>query len=442
MVRGALVGLSMWAATSVLLGAPPRVIDASPNVGDVGVDPATREIRVVFDQEMSPRGRSICGGGPEFPTVSGQGRWENSRTFVLQVTLRPGQRYWLSINCPSSQNFKSTAGESAEPAPITFRTAAEGEAPAAVTEAEAAAAVDKLRAAIDERYSYRDRLNIDWDQRFAEHGPALRAARTPGALARAAAKLLEAAQDLHIGVTAGDLEVPVFRARVTPNADPALITKTVPGLSSPSPRVMLGRFADGVGYIAIHSWSREQGETQLKPALDAIERFADAPGLIVDVRLNGGGDEVLARAFAARFVETERVYSRSRIRDAKAEGGWLGPFDRVVAPAKDAPVFRGRVAVLIGPQCMSSNESFIKMMQQPGKRELFGQNTFGSSGNPQPHALGGQVTVRLPSWQDLDEQGRMLEGVGIAPDHMVPWPKDKPASDPVIDAALAWLRKP
>ncbi len=55
----------------------PRVASASPDDGEADVDPATRELRVTFDQDMG-RGMSVAssGGGPTDPLdPSARGRW-------------------------------------------------------------------------------------------------------------------------------------------------------------------------------------------------------------------------------------------------------------------------------------------------------------------------------------------------------------------------------
>ena len=47
--------------------APPKVVITAPDNGEIDVDPATEEIRIEFDQPMDARGRSIVGGGEQFP---------------------------------------------------------------------------------------------------------------------------------------------------------------------------------------------------------------------------------------------------------------------------------------------------------------------------------------------------------------------------------------
>ena len=66
-------------------------------------------------------------------------------------------------------------------------------------------------------------------------------------------------------------------------------------------RVSTGRFEDGIGYILINNWSKD-GDN-LEPAFAALKEFADAPGLIIDVRPNSGGSEPLAEEFAGCFVD-------------------------------------------------------------------------------------------------------------------------------------------
>lgn len=426
------VAAVLGVASGLLHARPPVVEFASPDNADV-IDPATTEIIIRFDQDMIPSGRSICGGGPTFPPLAGQPRWVTLRELRVPVKLSPGTEYSLSINCPSAQNFKSIAGEPAEVHPISFRTLREGETQLTLTPAQAADMTAALRTAIDTRYSYRDHRNVDWPGAFAR--AKLEEASTPAQFARAAASMLAANQDLHVTLEVNGARLASGRRSVDWNIDTGRLKTLVPRWSD-NGVVAVGRFDDGIGYVLIRSWAPQSPEG-LRPAFEAIKEMQGARAMVVDVRPNSGGSETLARALAACFVAEPTVYSRSLIRDPDAHEGWAGPFDRVVEPGP-APRFHGKVALLIGPACMSSNESFILMMRHPGVRETFGEKTWGSSGNPKPHDLGQGVRVYLPSWKDLLPDGSALEGVGISPDHPVDW---RPGgTDPVLDAALRWLR--
>lgn len=438
-VAGAwLAGVGALAAFTPRAAAdPPRVVGAHPDHGDIGVDPSLTELRITFDQDMRHGGHSICGGGPGFPEITARPRWEDARTIVLPVRLEPGTQYRLSINCPAADNFRSAAGEPAEIYPIVFRTGGEGETPPSLRPERAAEMTAALRRLIDERYAHRDVRGIDWDDRFQRLRPRLESAPTPAAFARAAAELLRPNNDLHTWVEVNGIALATGRRAAAPNVDPRFLAQTIPGWRE-FPGGAAGRFEDGTGYIAITSWNGAD-EAAKASVIAALAELADAPRLIIDVRLNAGGDELFARRVASCFVESRTVYSRNLIRDPAAPGGWAGPFDRAVEPAPEGPRCRGKVAVLMGPACMSTCESFLLMMRQPGRRELFGAKSWGSSGNPKPHDLGEGVRVYLASWKDMTPDGREIEGVGIEPDHAVGGLPGAPG-DPVLDAALIWLR--
>ncbi len=180
-------------AVASVRAAAPKVVKASPDNGQTDVDPATSEIRIEFDQAMSHNGWSIVGGGPNFPKIMGRPHWINAKTIAIRVQLVPNHDYWLSINSDRFKNFRGANGESAEPYPISFTTAAAGAAAkpkAALTPEQNARAIDALRTAIDDDYAYCDRLKIDWNKELTEREAKLKAAKTPNEFARETAALL------------------------------------------------------------------------------------------------------------------------------------------------------------------------------------------------------------------------------------------------------------
>ena len=415
----------------------PKVAKAIPADGDTNVSPATTEIRVVFDQAMDRGSFSWVGGGDRFPEVIGKPRWLDDRTCVLPVRLKPDHEYTLSVNSDSFRNFKSANGESAVPYPVTFRT---GPArPARVLTAEEnRKAFAKLKRIIDRDYSYRDRQGVDWATAFRKAEPALLAARTADDFAREAAALLAPAKDLHLWLTVGDVQVPTHRRRVTPNVNLGFLAKTVPGWAEKSPAVYSGKFDDGIAYVMITTWG-PQDPKALDGAYEVLWGAAGARALVVDVRPNGGGSENLAQDFAGCFLDAPKPYAKHIIRRG---GVFLDERTRVVAPNKVRPRFRGKVVVLMGPANMSSCESFLLMMKQVPGCTLVGQRSYGSSGNPRAVDLANGVTAYVPSWKDFQPDGTEIEGVGVGPDVEVKTePGDLSTRDPVLEAALAVLRK-
>ena len=265
----------------MLKAASPRVVKAEPDNGDRDVDPALKQLRIEFDQDMQPGGFSICGAqGLE---TAGRPRWQNKRTFILPVQLKPGQKVELSVNCPSAQNFKSAGGESAEVYPITFEVRKVGVNPAApLAMNDRREAIVRLRTALDERYSYRDRLGIDWESRFDEFTPKLEVAKNWSEFARVAAELLSAAEDPHIWLTLDEHTIGTYQRKVEPNFNARSLPTLVPDWKLHNRAVATGHFDDGIGYVLIATWSI-QDEADLQPAIDALQEFAGAPGIVLDV---------------------------------------------------------------------------------------------------------------------------------------------------------------
>lgn len=246
---------------------PPQVIKAVPDNGDVDVDPNLREIRITFDQAMSPGGHSIVGGGESFPELLGKppGKWRGSRTYVLRVRLQPNHSYWLSVNSQKFQNFRNRQGEPAEPYPIQFVTGAATsttEMPrekntAAENQADNVAAIDQLKQALATRYSYRDRLGIDWSKHLETQREQLEAAPDAQAFARLVGTLLAKARDKHLWIKVGQDTIPTYVQPVLPNVHLAALPKLVPNWQQHTPVLASGRWEDGIGYVRIDTWDRE-----------------------------------------------------------------------------------------------------------------------------------------------------------------------------------------
>jgi len=417
------------------------IVRVVPDNGQTDVDAALDRLLVEFDQDMDPRGFSWTGGGPSFPKMRGQPTWLSPRVCILPVQLRAGREYTFGINSTSYRNFRNAAGEPVEPYSVTFRTAGTGSQRARTpTVEENRRSIAELERAVRERYSYRDLRKVDWPARFADHKPALEQAETVDSFARAAARVLAAAEDPHIWLVADGITIGTMQRQVRANYNLEAVERLVPGWKKVNDAIATGRFDNDIGYLLIKTWDRQRSR-ELRE-LDALltDMAVGSTALIVDVRPNSGGDEELAQEFAARFVAQPLVYAKHAPVDPARPGGFAERRDSVLVPSSGSK-YRGPVAVLMGPQNMSSCEAFLLMMKQAPRCKLIGERSYGSSGNPQPNPLANGVTVYLPSWQAFTADGEWLEGKGIAPDIEVPTGSAEfQRADSVLAAALQWLR--
>jgi len=405
------------------------------------VDPVSvTDLRVEFDRDMSVGDHSWVGGGEAFPQLRGNPYWVGPRMAVLPVRLKPNHRYDVGLNSARYRSFRSADGEVLSPQPLVFSTgSARSVSPELLTELNRRSVFELLRL-IDEEYSYRDLRGVDWAALFAEQGPELEAGRSTREFAEKAVELLGHAKDLHVTVALGNEVLGTHKREVRVNADVGPLSRTVPNWRQENKAVCTGEFENGIGYILIANWSREL-EDELDAASAALRRFATGRGVIIDVRFNSGGDESLASRFAGLLVDSPRPYAMHTVRNAYLPGGFARPTTRVLAPS-DSPVgFSGKVAVLMGPANMSSCEAFLLMMKQVPRCRLFGERSYGSSGNPKRTELANGVAIMLPSWKAMTLEGKTFEGVGIEPDARIGHAdNDRNKVDATLEAALLWLR--
>ncbi len=422
-------------AAAVTTQEPPGVVRLSPAHHAVDVDPtATKELTIVFDRDMDRSRHSLCGGGPGFPRVRGT-RWADARTLVLDVALERDRVYSLELSCAGSAGFHAAGGGRLAPQPWRFATVGEP-----LAEGVGALAAERLFGAIRDHYSYRDRLGIDWRVLERDRFDRLAMAPSGGALALLCADLLGVAQDPHVRVTWLEATVPTYERAATTNFDVRGLKRSLPGLQQIGRIGLSARTEDGIGYLAVTSFAREQRE-DFDRVLQVLRGLLDCKAIVIDVRLNSGGDENLARRLAGFFVRGEQVYARHRVRDPREASGFHEVEERKIAGNPVPDTFRAPVAVLMGPLNMSSCEAFLLMMKQAPQAVLVGDRSYGSSGNPQQHALVPGLVVHLPSWQALRPDGTCFEGEGIEPHIPVSAkPEDFVEGDPVLAEALVRLR--
>ncbi len=196
-----------------------------------------------------------------------------------------------------------------------------------------------------------------------------------------------------------------------------------------------------------------------------LEANADAPGLIVEVRRNGGGTtptrlisalvERPWRGFAQSTAFDVGLYSAyHRITEMAPPGGLddytrgyidaFADFDRprIVFPAgveqPGKAVFGGPVVVLVDAGCASACEDFALPMTSSGRATLVGEPTSGSTGQPYMWSFENGMSFRVSARRVYLPDGGPFEGVGILPDVEVrPSAAElRSGSDPVLARAL------
>ena len=197
--------------------------------------------------------------------------------------------------------------------------------------------------------------------------------------------------------------------------------------------VHFGILGKSVGYLRIlgfAGYAKEGGFEQEAIALEAAldEIFKDAKqmeGLIIDVRLNGGGADPHCLAIASRLT-WEKYLAFSKV----AHNNLSGPL-RFTEPqpawvdVSTRPSYRGKVVLLIGPDTISGGEGFaMALMGRKPHVTSVGENSQGVFSDVSGRKLPNGWTFGLPNELYLTETGKSFDGQGIPPDIRVPvYPK-------------------
>lgn len=202
---------------------------------------------------------------------------------------------------------------------------------------------------------------------------------------------------------------------------------------------------NGYGYLSMYSFSDD-----LPLTVSLWERaigFLIAngiPGLIIDMRQNGGGSGYLGDQLPAYFFDDEYLIGNSaRYSDARqAFVVNAETEDNFVLPTNGL-IYDGEVAVLISPNCASACEGFTFAMTVNDRAAIVGQYpTAGLGGSVVPIALPDDTNFSYTNTRSLDAQGNInIEGKGIAPTIRVPITEETlfAENDVLLDAAIAEL---
>ena len=191
------------------------------------------------------------------------------------------------------------------------------------------------------------------------------------------------------------------------------------------------RLPSGVGYIRVPTFG-----TDLVSEFDAaLNEMLDAPGLILDLRGNGGGNSAYADQMAGRLLSEPFAYGRDTYAARLPTRAWRKWMTFRVTPRE--PVYTGPVVVIVDTSTFSSAEQFLVSLVDSGRVQTVGRATGGGSGNPTVFRLPGERDVRFSTANFIRNDGTPIEGVGIVPDVPVSWSVEdfRQGRDPDLEAA-------
>ncbi len=317
-------------------------------------------------------------------------------------------------------------------------------------------------AVFDTHYAFFDERGVDWKKETDDASELISPEMSVAEFFAALTQTVEPLKDGHVAIEAGEglsflqLDEPDIQATLTTEA---LAHPDAPAAESDEwedflqeyretelgkmhaaiddyivPNTLNGSFEDAIvwavlqkedknyGYFRITRFAElpegedapvvSENRAVLDDAIDAaLEDFEGVEGVVLDVRINSGGWDVLGRTLTSHFVEeTTHLYSKRVYLD-----GELGEKMKIEVEPAEGRRFSGPVAVLTGPTTISAAETFVLGMVQLDNVVLVGQPSQGMMSDSLPKFLPSGIFFSLSNEIYESPAGDIYESVGVPP---------------------------
>jgi hypothetical protein len=286
-----------------------------------------------------------------------------------------------------------------------------------------------------ENYPFFQAKGIDWNAVRAQYRPRVKPDMSDDALFDLLASMIRPLGDAHTAVRIPDKRIFVgvrpgttfpdenLEAKVRPYIERTAL-KGVKFTSYANERIGYAELPGRIGYLRVIAFLGYRGGADYNAELSTLNQTLDKilkpnlRGLIIDLRINGGGSDQLGLDLASRFTDKPffAYFKRAR-NDPQDASAFTPPQPLFVQPAKGRPTYTGPIVMLTGGSQISAGETFTQAMMNRTPRPIrVGENTQGVFSDTLQRRLPNGWEYILPNEEFRTLAWQSFDGNGIPPD--------------------------
>ncbi|UCC39689.1 MAG: S41 family peptidase [Candidatus Aminicenantes bacterium] len=277
---------------------------------------------------------------------------------------------------------------------------------------------ERLWQIFDKNYGIFLPKRVDWDLLYKVYRPKVNPKTTDDELFDIMARMLGHLNDNHVRLRSStrsfgagilnDIKREGFSLKLV--KEKYLKNKFIKKLNG---RFHYGWLTDSIGYFHFSGFRDLAKSTEVIDEI--VQEFKDCKGIVVDVRFNGGGSDLVGKAIADRFADKKRLYMTTQIRRGPNHDDFRPPKYFYVEP--DGPIqFTGPVILLIHRWSVSAADNFALAMRTLPHVTLVGETTSGCQADQYGGKLPNGWRFSCANTLFVDQNGFSWEGIGIPPD--------------------------
>ena len=270
---------------------------------------------------------------------------------------------------------------------------------------------------MNDKYSGLTVRPVNWDSLYKVYRPQVTAQTTDSRLIEIFKTMLLPSDDNHLGFKAGSTwyypsssnNIPNYLGRDVVEKGLKKTLKNYQNL------FFYTKTDDNIGYLFISTFDSGKFNQANFEYIDTIlEELKDTKGIVVDMRLNGGGNENFAKIVASRFANSTRLYKYTRVKTGRNHDDYSDFIASTFQPQGNFQ-YTKPVTVLTNQYVFSTAINFVLMMRVQPHVTTVGTITGNGVNGGETYELPNGWLLRAPLWLAYTPEKMVVEGEGIKP---------------------------